>query len=116
MNANRQLTRQEISQRVKNRRLAPAPTIQADTLEAPLVELHEFELKPEQGKSRKAQRAAAKTANIIAAVEQEAESPMTLSGLTENQRRREKRWLKREGLRLRSKQEQQHSNTTTSSS
>ena len=85
----------------------PPPTIQIEPLQSPSVEVRELDLSPEQTKNRESKRAAAKIANVTAAVQRETESPMTLSGLTDKQRRREKRWLEQEGLRLRSKQEQQ---------
>lgn len=90
MNAVHQVSKRQLLEQPKRER--PSSTIQMEPLQAPSIEVHDPNLK-----SRKGQRAAAKMKDIEAAME----SPMTLSGLTEKERRHQKRWLEQEGLRLR---------------
>lgn len=101
--AARQISKAQLKER--QRRDQRTATIQRDPPETPFVWHHEEVVAPLEPKTPKGKKAAARLEHILAAHKREDESPMTLSGLTEKQRRREKRWLKQEGSRLRGKEE-----------
>jgi hypothetical protein len=117
----RPLTQAQIRERaqLKAKRLSqfepllPSPTIESKPLRDPKPKVHREEIvllvDPKTGaldpKTSKQKRDAARAERRLRAHERDTESPMTVSGLNEKQRRHQKMWLKREGMRLRGKQQ-----------
>jgi hypothetical protein len=96
----RQFTKEQIRERPKAEQ--PSPTIQSTPLAEPQVTVVEpVAVDP---KTTEQQRRAEHHDGIWRKHQQETESPMTLSGLTDEQRRQEKKWLKEERTRLRGRQ------------
>jgi hypothetical protein len=101
MNTNkerRQFTKKQIREHPKAEQ--PSPTIQSTPLAEPKIEIIAPVPEP---KTTEQQRRAEHHDEIWRKHQQETESPMTLSGLTEKKRCREKKWLKEERERFRGK-------------
>ena len=97
----RQFLKAQLKER--QRRDEPPTTIQSDPAAKPSKWHHGEIAAPLEPKTPKEKKAAARLERILAASEREVESPMTLSGLSPEQRRAKKRWLRQEGRRLRAK-------------
>lgn len=97
----RQFSKGQLKER--QRRDERTATIQRDPPENPFEWHHEEIVAPLEPKTPKEKKAAARLESIMAECEREDESPMTLSGLSPEERRAEKRWLRQEGRRLRAK-------------
>lgn len=97
----RQFTKEQIRELPKA--IQPSPTIQSTPLTEPRIEV--VAPVPVDPKTSEQQRKADHHDKIWRKHQQETESPMTLSGLTEEERCQEKKWLKEERKRLRGKQQ-----------